>query len=186
MNRRLVHVIAISLLISLAGGHVVFAQKSRRRSAAASRVKKGTKTKRSASRRATVSRKAKNRSRSGGRVSARRRRARVASRPQGRASRDAQETTSAAAPQRIPSGIPTERVIEIQTALGKMGYYEGPPSGQWDENTTEAMKQFQAASGLATTGLPSAFTLKKLGVPKTSRDGYSVPIKSVSRNDKKP
>lgn len=187
MNRRLVHILAISLLLSLAGGHVVFAQKSRRRSASSSRIKKDTRSKRSASRRGgAVSRKGK-RSRGEGRVSSRRRRGKVAARSRVRASRDAQEiSSSAAAPQRIPGGIPTERIIEIQTALARMGYYEGPPSGQWDESTTEAMKQFQAASGLATTGLPSAFTLKKLGVSKTSGDGYSVPVKSVSQNDKRP
>jgi N-acetylmuramoyl-L-alanine amidase len=86
----------------------------------------------------------------------------------------------------MPSGIPTERVIEIQTALSRIGYYEGPPSGQWDEMTVEAMKQFQVANRLAATGLPSASTLKKLGVSKTSNDGYSVPVKSVSQDDKKP
>jgi peptidoglycan hydrolase-like protein with peptidoglycan-binding domain len=86
----------------------------------------------------------------------------------------------------MPSGIPTERVIEIQTALSKKGYYQGTPSGEWDDATTEALKQFQSANRLPATGLPSAFTLKKLGVSKTSNDGYSIPVKSVSQNDNKP
>ena len=49
----------------------------------------------------------------------------------------------------------------------------------------EAMKQFQGANRLPTTGLPSAHTLKRLGVAKRSNDGYAVPIKSVSEGEKK-
>ena len=86
----------------------------------------------------------------------------------------------------MPSGIPSERVMEIQAALSKLGYYEEEPTGQWDENTVEAMKRFQTASRLPATGLPSARALKRLGVSKNSNDGYSVPVKSVSQNDKKP
>ena len=76
------------------------------------------------------------------------------------------------------SGIPTERVTEIQTALIKLGYLSGPASGQYDDGTVEAMKQFQSANHLPPTGLPSAHALKRLGVPKRSSDGYAVPVKS--------
>lgn len=99
------------------------------------------------------------------------------------------ETTAAAprppAPRPTGGGIPTERVTEIQTALIKAGYLEGPASGQYDDDTIQAMKQFQAANRLSGSGMPSASTLKKLGVSKRSNDGYAVPINRISENDKK-
>ena len=82
-------------------------------------------------------------------------------------------------------GIPAERATEIQGALIKAGYMNGPASGLYDEATIEAMKKFQAANGMSQTGLPSATVLKKLGVPKRSNDGYAVPVNSVSQSDKK-
>ena len=80
----------------------------------------------------------------------------------------------------IATGIPAERVTEIQKALIKLGYLSGQPSGQYDDDTVEAMKQFQSASQLPATGLPSAHALKRLGVSKRSADGYAVPVKSSS------
>lgn len=82
-------------------------------------------------------------------------------------------------------GIPAERVTEIQSALIKAGYLDGPASGLYDDATIDAMKQFQAKNRLSQTGLPSAPLLKKLGVPKRSNDGYAVPVNSVSETDKK-
>jgi putative peptidoglycan binding protein len=90
-----------------------------------------------------------------------------------------------AAPRQSGSGIPSERVMEIQTALIKAGYLEGPASGSYDENTIQAMKQFQGSNRLSQTGMPSASTLKKLGVSKRSNDGYATPVNSVSESDKK-
>jgi len=81
------------------------------------------------------------------------------------------------------TGIPTERVTEIQKALIKLGYLSGTPSGQYDEDTVQAMKQFQSANQLTTTGLPSAHALKRLGVPKRSGDSYAVPVKSGGQSD---
>jgi peptidoglycan hydrolase-like protein with peptidoglycan-binding domain len=78
------------------------------------------------------------------------------------------------------NSIPTERVIEIQEALIKSGYLEGPPSGQYDGATQEAMKRFQADSGLPATGKPSAHSLSRLGVSKRSDDGYAIPIKRAT------
>ncbi|HYP28871.1 MAG TPA: peptidoglycan-binding domain-containing protein, partial [Blastocatellia bacterium] len=75
-------------------------------------------------------------------------------------------------------GIQSERVIEIQNALTKAGVFEGPSTGQYDESTSAAMKKFQVSNGLPATGLPSAHTLKKLGVSKRSNDGYAVPVSS--------
>jgi hypothetical protein len=101
------------------------------------------------------------------------------------ARRNDTEVTAAPSPPRPASGISPERVTEIQQALIKSGYLEGEATGQYDENTVQAMKQFQAASGLSKTGTPSAATLKKLGVSKRSNDGYAVPVKSVSESEKR-
>jgi len=97
------------------------------------------------------------------------------------------EQQAAVAPvtSRPAPGIPPERVTEMQNALIKGGYLNGPASGQYDDSTIEAMKKFQAANGLSQTGLPSAPLLKKLGVPKRSNDGYAVPVNSLSEAEKK-
>lgn len=92
---------------------------------------------------------------------------------------------AAAAPRPTGSGIPSERVTEIQNALIKNGYLAGPPSGQYDDATIQAMKQFQAANSFPETGVPSAPALKKLGVAKRSNDGYAMPVNSVSESDRK-
>jgi hypothetical protein len=47
------------------------------------------------------------------------------------------------------------------------------------------MKQFQADNGFSASGLPSAASLKKLGVTKRSNDGYAVPINSATEDSKK-
>jgi peptidoglycan hydrolase-like protein with peptidoglycan-binding domain len=78
------------------------------------------------------------------------------------------------------SGIPTERVVEIQEALIKQGYLAAPASGTYDQDTIAAMKAFQESNKLSRTGMPSAHSLKKLGVAKQSKDGYAVPVNRVS------
>jgi murein L,D-transpeptidase YcbB/YkuD len=99
--------------------------------------------------------------------------------------RAAPEVAAAPSAPRPASGISPERVTEIQHALIKAGYMEGAATGQYDEITVQAMKQFQAANGIPETGAPSAASLKKLGVPKRSNDGYAVPVNSVSESDKR-
>lgn len=99
--------------------------------------------------------------------------------------RAAPEVAAAPLAPRPASGISPERVTEIQHALIKAGYMEGAATGQYDEITVQAMKQFQAANGIPETGTPSAASLKKLGVPKRSNDGYAVPVNSVSESDKR-
>ncbi len=104
--------------------------------------------------------------------------------------RRAEPDATAAAPRPAPprptgGGIPAERVTEIQNALIKAGYLEAPASGQYDDDTIQAMKQFQAANRLSGSGMPSASTLKRLGVPKRSSDGYAVPVNRISENEKK-
>lgn len=57
-----------------------------------------------------------------------------------------------------------ERIVEIQEALGREGFYAGKPSGKWDADTTQAMKNFQTAKGLTPTGKLGAQSLQKLGL----------------------
>jgi len=76
-------------------------------------------------------------------------------------------------------------VTEIQTALIKAGFLDGPASGQYDDATTDAIRQYQGQYGMPQTGLPSAPFLKKLGVSKRSNDGYAVPVNAVSETEKK-
>jgi peptidoglycan hydrolase-like protein with peptidoglycan-binding domain len=61
--------------------------------------------------------------------------------------------------------VPTrDRIVEIQDALARDGFYSGTPSGKWDANTTEAMSHFQTANGLTATGKLGALSLQKLGL----------------------
>ncbi len=56
------------------------------------------------------------------------------------------------------------RVRQIQRALIQAGYLTGPPTGVWDQATTDAMRRYQAANGFDVTGLPEAKPLMKLGL----------------------
>jgi len=57
-----------------------------------------------------------------------------------------------------------ERVKEIQQALGKAGYLNQEPNGNWDDPTRDAMRRYQADHGFPTTGMPEAKSLLKLGL----------------------
>ena len=103
----------------------------------------------------------------------------------GRSSRREMSDTVASASSRPSPGIPQERVSEIQTALIKAGFLDGPANGQYDDATIDAIKRYQAQNGMAQTGLPSAPFLKRLGVSKRSNDGYAVPVNAVSETEKK-
>jgi hypothetical protein len=117
-------------------------------------------------------------------VAARGTRGRRAARSRSRRYYAAQPVDSTVTSRPAP-GISSERVTEIQNALIKAGYLESPPSGQYDEPTIGAMRQFQSKSGLPGNGMPSALALKKRGVSKRTNDGYAVPVTSVSQNEKK-
>ena len=193
MQRRLVFTLAIAIILSLASADALAAKKSRagrKPARAAAKKAKGGKAVRGkvAKRergRKEVSRRGR-RGRGRDRIASRGSRRRREARYQPVNRQDvSQETYAATAPRPVASGISSERANEIQEALIKLGYLEGPASGQYDEKTADAMKQFQGANKLPTTGLPSAHTLKRLGVSKRSNDGYSVPVKSVSVGEKK-
>jgi hypothetical protein len=180
MRRTWIFVLTIALLMTLASVDFAAAKKSRSgRSVSRSRLKSST---RQARDKRQVSRRDK---RSRGKYAVRTRRGRkVVSSRRSRARAEAQEAIASNISRPAP-GISTERVTEIQNALIKAGYLDGPASGQYDDATIEAMKRFQADSGLSRTGLPSAAVLKKLGVSKRSNDGYAVPVNRVSETEKK-
>jgi len=56
------------------------------------------------------------------------------------------------------------RVGEIQGALSHAGYYQGEPTGRWDDRTRDAMRHYQTANGFGATGLPDAKSIMKLGL----------------------
>jgi peptidoglycan hydrolase-like protein with peptidoglycan-binding domain len=68
-----------------------------------------------------------------------------------------------------------ERIVEIQEALAKKGALMGTPSGEWDDSTISAMKQFQTANGLNPTGKLDALTLQRLGLGSQTA-GLAAPI----------
>ena len=76
---------------------------------------------------------------------------------------------------RLVSSISPARVIEIQNALIQKKVFTGPPNGVYDQATFSAMSAFQIRSGLGATGMPTADTLKALGVRKNSGLGVSSP-----------
>jgi peptidoglycan hydrolase-like protein with peptidoglycan-binding domain len=57
-----------------------------------------------------------------------------------------------------------DRIVEIQEALAREGFYSGKPSGKWDATTSQAMKNFQTSQGLTATGKLGAQSLQKLGL----------------------
>jgi peptidoglycan hydrolase-like protein with peptidoglycan-binding domain len=56
------------------------------------------------------------------------------------------------------------RVVQIQQALARQGYYSGEMSGVYDEATVDAMHRFQLAQRIGATGYPTAQALKRLGL----------------------
>lgn len=78
-----------------------------------------------------------------------------------------------------PTGVPADRVEEIQSALIQRGYLSGSPTGQYDASTIQAMKRFQSDNRLSATGYPTAHALKRLGVSKRSGNTLAVPVKAT-------
>lgn len=182
--------LAFAMLIAIAATDAAAEKRSRSRSKAAkTSVKKEKKSRSSKRERGSraESRKGK-RGRKSDRIA--RRRGRRNSQVVARSSRERQNTseveepTAPPQPRSLASGISSERVTEIQNALIQAGVLAGPASGTYDEGTSDAMKKFQSRNGLPTTGLPSAHTLKRLGVSKRSNDGYAVPVTTASKEGK--
>jgi peptidoglycan hydrolase-like protein with peptidoglycan-binding domain len=69
-----------------------------------------------------------------------------------------------AAKSRAQAAPTRDRIVEIQQALAREGFYQSAPSGKWDDETTQAMRNFQTAKGLVPTGKLGALSLQKLGL----------------------
>lgn len=69
-----------------------------------------------------------------------------------------------------------DRYREIQQALVDKGYLKSEPNGVWDDQSAEALKQFQNDRHLSPTGKISALSLIDLGLgPKQSTAPVTVP-----------
>jgi Putative peptidoglycan binding domain len=81
-----------------------------------------------------------------------------------------------------------ERYTQIQQALVARGYFKGPPDGNWNDESTDALKRFQADQKLEPDGKINALTLTGLGLgPK--HDGTSaatVPLAAASPSSPQP
>lgn len=73
---------------------------------------------------------------------------------------------------RIVADIAPVRVVQIQNALIKEGLMVGPANGVYDQATFSAMSSFQSRKGYKPLGVPTADSLKALGVPKNSGRSY--------------
>ena len=58
----------------------------------------------------------------------------------------------------------SDRFREIQEALIAKGFLEGPATGQWDEKTVEAFKQFERSQNLTDDGKLDSLALIALGL----------------------
>jgi peptidoglycan hydrolase-like protein with peptidoglycan-binding domain len=62
-----------------------------------------------------------------------------------------------------------DRYRDIQQSLVEKGYLKSEPSGVWDAQSSDALKQFQIDKNLSPTGKISSATLIALGLgPKTA------------------
>lgn len=61
-------------------------------------------------------------------------------------------------------GIDQERTREIQDALIRQHYLTGEPSGNWDQDTKDALVRYQAENGWQTKVTPDSRALIKLGL----------------------
>jgi putative peptidoglycan binding protein len=67
---------------------------------------------------------------------------------------------------RVNVKMEASRVYEIQQALASRGFYQGEPTGNYDEATVEAMRRFQQTENIPVTGYPTAHALRRLGLAK--------------------
>lgn len=87
------------------------------------------------------------------------------SKPNARGSAGSRKKSSKRVRKQPGQKAPTsDRINEIQAALAKDGSFSSTPTGKWDDDTTAAMRKFQAAHGLSPTGKLDALSLQKLGL----------------------
>lgn len=68
-------------------------------------------------------------------------------------------------------GISPARVRRVQQALNRLGYNAGTITGSWNQATSRATQDFQAAHNLAPTGNLNATTLAALGIGRRGAAG---------------
>lgn len=72
-----------------------------------------------------------------------------------------------------------ERYQQIQQALTDRGYFKGEVNGQWNDDSSDALKRFQADQKLDNDGKINALTLRGLGLgPK--HDGSTAPMSGAT------
>lgn len=75
-----------------------------------------------------------------------------------------------------------ERYSQIQQALAERGYFKGQPDGTWNDESTDALKRFQADQKLEPDGKINALSLTGLGLgPKhDGTSAASVPLSAAN------
>jgi peptidoglycan hydrolase-like protein with peptidoglycan-binding domain len=70
-----------------------------------------------------------------------------------------------AASWRTRQGTPTpDRYKQIQQALAEKGYYQGSPTGVWDQASADALRRFQRDQNLEPSGKLDSLSLIALGL----------------------
>jgi hypothetical protein len=72
----------------------------------------------------------------------------------------------AAPPRRVNVRMDASRASDIQRALASKGFYQGEPTGVYDDSTIDAMRRFQLKENIPATGYPTAHALRRLGLAK--------------------
>lgn len=98
----------------------------------------------------------------------------TAARTTARKGTSTKKRTVAAAPPRQQTPSP-DRYREIQQALIDKGYLKSEANGQWDAQSTDALRQFQNDRKLAPTGKINAPSLIGLGLGPKAAGTVSIP-----------
>jgi peptidoglycan hydrolase-like protein with peptidoglycan-binding domain len=68
-----------------------------------------------------------------------------------------------------------DRYREIQAALAEKGYLKSPPSGVWDQESTDAMRRFQEDQKIEATGKLTSRALISLGLGPKNEGQMATP-----------
>lgn len=81
-----------------------------------------------------------------------------------------------------------DRYRQIQQALAARGYFKGTVSGEWNDDSVEALKHFQVDQKLDGDGKIDALTLKGLGLgaKHDGRTAGTVPLSAAAGSARSP
>ncbi len=65
-------------------------------------------------------------------------------------------------------------MVEIQTRLKELGYYDGAINGAYDDATVVAIKNFQKDNGIYVSGAVGGVTANALGINMTEQESYDL------------